>query len=132
MSQVLAFDFGASGGRAILAKYDAASGSLKYEEIHRFENGPMDCGGKLCWDFPYLLAEIKKELKRLAKFAASRIPWLLIPGVLITALLTAQAKLWACLPITAIPAQKIMPDKAYEKISAGKDFMQPREIKLCP
>ena len=48
MSQVLAFDFGASGGRAILAKYDAASGSLKYEEIHRVENGPMDCGGKLC------------------------------------------------------------------------------------
>lgn len=35
---VLAFDFGASSGRAIRAVYDGQN--LNYEEIHRFENIP--------------------------------------------------------------------------------------------
>ena len=37
---VLAFDFGASSGRAIRAVYDGHS--LAYEEIHRFENMPIE------------------------------------------------------------------------------------------
>lgn len=61
MSTVLAFDFGASTGRAIKAKYDGKS--LKYSEIHRFENIPTyDEDRQLCWDFPYLLGEVKKAI----------------------------------------------------------------------
>ena len=61
MSRVLAFDFGASTGRAIKAEYDGKT--LKYKEIHRFENIPAtDADGQLCWDFPYLLGEVKKAV----------------------------------------------------------------------
>lgn len=61
MSTVLAFDFGASTGRAIRAEYDGKN--LKYDEIHRFENIPTtDSHGQLCWDFPYLLGEVKKAI----------------------------------------------------------------------
>lgn len=61
MSRVLAFDFGASTGRAIKAEYDGQT--LKYEEIHRFENIPVTENGKMCWDFPYLLGEVKKAVE---------------------------------------------------------------------
>ena len=60
MSTVLAFDFGASTGRAIKAEYDGKS--LQYNEIHRFENVPTYEGKRLCWDFPYLLGEVKKAI----------------------------------------------------------------------
>lgn len=60
MSTVLAFDFGASTGRAIKAEYDGKS--LKYSEVHRFENIPTTENGHLCWDFPYLLGEVKKAI----------------------------------------------------------------------
>ncbi|MFR5875089.1 MAG: rhamnulokinase [Eubacterium sp.] len=60
MSTVLAFDFGASTGRAIKAEYDGES--LKYSEVHRFENIPTADNGHLCWNFPYLLGEVKKAV----------------------------------------------------------------------
>ncbi|MCM1544896.1 MAG: FGGY family carbohydrate kinase, partial [Ruminococcus sp.] len=61
MSTVLAFDFGASTGRAIKAEYDG--GKLSYYEVHRFDNIPVtDENGHLCWDFPYLLGEVKKAI----------------------------------------------------------------------
>ena len=60
MSTVLAFDLGASTGRAIRADFDGKT--LKYNEIHRFENVPTYDGNCLCWDFPYLLSEIKKAI----------------------------------------------------------------------
>lgn len=60
MSTVLAFDFGASTGRAIKAEFDGKS--IKYSEIHRFENIPTYEDKRLCWDFPYLLGEVKKVI----------------------------------------------------------------------
>lgn len=60
MSTVLAFDFGASTGRAIKAEYDGKN--LTYNEVHRFENIPTTDAGKLCWDFSYLLGEVKKAI----------------------------------------------------------------------
>ncbi|MCM1115355.1 MAG: rhamnulokinase [Clostridium sp.] len=60
MSKVLAFDFGASTGRAIKAEYDGKI--LKYSEVHRFENIPAVSCGQLCWDFPYLLGEVKRAV----------------------------------------------------------------------
>ena len=60
MSRVLAFDFGASTGRAILAEYE--NGRLSYNEVHRFDNSLVEKGGLLCWDFEYLLGEVKKAI----------------------------------------------------------------------
>ena len=60
MSRVLAFDFGASTGRAILAEYK--DGKLSYSEVHRFDNNLTKKDGLLCWDFPYLLNEVKKAI----------------------------------------------------------------------
>lgn len=60
MSTVLAFDLGASTGRAVKAVFDGKN--LKYNEIHRFENIPIENGTRICWDFPYLLGEVKKAI----------------------------------------------------------------------
>lgn len=60
MSRVLAFDFGASTGRAILAEYK--NSKIEYNEVHRFDNVLTEKDGKLRWDFPYLLGEVKKAI----------------------------------------------------------------------
>ncbi|MEG1010276.1 MAG: rhamnulokinase family protein [Ruthenibacterium sp.] len=66
MSKVLAFDFGASSGRAILATYE--NGALSYEEIHRFENNPREKDGHFCWDFDALFAEVKTGIAKAGAF----------------------------------------------------------------
>lgn len=66
MSKVLAFDFGASSGRAILATFE--NGRLSYEEIHRFENNPRDKDGHFCWDFDTLLSEVKLGIEKAGEF----------------------------------------------------------------
>ncbi len=60
--RVLAFDLGASGGRAVLGLYDG--NSLKLQEVHRFPNEPVTCGGHLYWDVLRLLHEIKTSLRK--------------------------------------------------------------------
>ena len=41
--KVLAFDFGASSGRAILGEFDGSRLSLS--ELHRFSNDPVEING---------------------------------------------------------------------------------------
>lgn len=60
MNRVLAFDFGASTGRAILAEYNGEK--IEYNEIHRFDNVLCEQNGMLCWDFDYLLGKVKKAI----------------------------------------------------------------------
>ena len=55
--KVLAFDFGASSGRAMLGSFQ--NGKIEFREIHRFENNPVTLNGTLYWDFPYLFQQIK-------------------------------------------------------------------------
>ncbi len=60
MKKVLAFDFGASSGRAIIGSFDGEKITLK--EVHRFTNDPVDLGGTLYWDVLRLFYEIKQGI----------------------------------------------------------------------
>ena len=60
----LAFDFGASSGRAILAKFDGEK--LELEEKHRFSNDPVNINGCLHWDVLRLFFEIKQGILKCA------------------------------------------------------------------
>ena len=58
----LAFDLGASSGRAILGRI--RGGRLELEEIHRFKNYPYEKGGHYFWDFRALHGELETGLKK--------------------------------------------------------------------
>jgi rhamnulokinase len=58
----LAFDLGASSGRAVLGTFDGERLSL--EEIHRFTNRPMAIQDKLYWNAFGLFEEIKTAIAR--------------------------------------------------------------------
>ena len=45
MKRVLAFDFGASNGRALLG--EITDGRIVYTEVHRFPNDPVSVNGQL-------------------------------------------------------------------------------------
>jgi len=60
IKQILAFDFGASSGRAMLGRYDGRT--IELEEIHRFSNDPVQVGPTLYWDVLRLFFEIKQGL----------------------------------------------------------------------
>ena len=66
MKKVLAFDFGASSGRAIIGTLE--NGRISLKEVHRFSNDPVKVGGTLYWDVLRLLYEIKQGIVK-AKLA---------------------------------------------------------------
>ncbi len=57
---LLAFDLGASNGRAILGQFDGDT--VKMTELHRFENHYIEMNGIFYWDLPYLFDNLKKGL----------------------------------------------------------------------
>jgi rhamnulokinase len=57
----LAFDLGAESGRAVLGTLE--DGRLAVREVRRFPNGPVSLAGRLHWDVPRLLNEMKMSLK---------------------------------------------------------------------
>lgn len=61
MKKILAFDLGSSSGRAVRGIYD--KGKLTCEEVCRFANTPVQAGGRLCWDFPRLLDEVRRGIE---------------------------------------------------------------------
>lgn len=68
MSTVLAFDFGASSGRAIKGAFNGEK--LTYSELHRFTNGGIQKDGHLRWDFPYILSEVQAAIKKCPESAS--------------------------------------------------------------
>lgn len=60
IKRVLAIDFGASGGRAILGSFDGEKITL--EEVHRFTNDPVTVNGTVYWDVLRLFHEIKQGI----------------------------------------------------------------------
>ena len=64
MTNFLAFDLGASSGRAIIGSLE--NGKLSLQEVHRFVNGHQRQGDSLFWDYPTLVNELKTGLKKAA------------------------------------------------------------------
>ena len=60
----LAFDLGASSGRAILGILE--DNKLDLQEVHRFENGHKRIENSLYWDYPALAEELKNGLGKAA------------------------------------------------------------------
>ena len=64
--RVLAFDFGASSGRAILATFDGKK--IELNEVHRFSNDPVSINGTVYWDIQRLFFEIKQGMIKAKEF----------------------------------------------------------------
>ncbi len=62
ITKVLAFDFGASSGRAMLFTFDGEK--LDIEEMHRFSNDPVMISGHFHWDILRLFFEIKQGINK--------------------------------------------------------------------
>lgn len=60
MASILAYDLGASSGRALLGRL--TDRKIETEELHRFPNDPVQAGGRLHWDILRLLHEMKQAL----------------------------------------------------------------------
>ncbi|MBP1989715.1 rhamnulokinase [Paenibacillus eucommiae] len=60
MGNIVAFDLGASSGRAMLGRL--TDGKIEITELHRFSNDPVQVGDHLHWDILRLYHEIKQGL----------------------------------------------------------------------
>ena len=60
MRNFIAFDLGASNGRAILGQFDGEK--ITMHELHRFENNYIEMNGVFYWDTPYLFNQLKQGL----------------------------------------------------------------------
>ncbi len=60
MLKLLAFDYGASSGRAILGTYDGEK--LTLDEVHRFSNDPVMANNTFYWDVLRLFHEMKQGI----------------------------------------------------------------------
>ena len=60
MRNLIAFDLGASNGRAILGQFDGEK--ITMHELHRFENNYIEMNGVFYWDTPYLFNQLKQGL----------------------------------------------------------------------
>ncbi|HUC94244.1 MAG TPA: rhamnulokinase family protein [Paenibacillus sp.] len=66
LSSALAFDLGASSGRALIGELTDEGGqpALRVTEIHRFPNRPVQVGRHLHWDILLLLQEVKAGIRK--------------------------------------------------------------------
>jgi rhamnulokinase len=62
----LAFDLGASSGRAILGRI-GPGGTVELEEAHRFANAPVEADGGLFWDLDGLFAHVVEGMRMAAE-----------------------------------------------------------------
>jgi len=63
VDHVLAIDLGASGGRVIRGSWNLAAGTLELQEVHRFDNEPVEVVGTLHWDILRLFHETQKGIR---------------------------------------------------------------------
>jgi len=67
----IAVDLGAESGRVMLGS--VGGDRLNLEEIHRFNNGPIEEDGSLRWDFDRLLCEVKVGIRKAAEEAGDKV-----------------------------------------------------------
>lgn len=60
----LAADLGASSGRLLVGLFDGTR--LRLEEVHRFDNGPVNVAGSLHWDLLGLWSQVQTGLREAA------------------------------------------------------------------
>ncbi len=65
MKYFLAFDLGASSGRAMLGTLH--NSRIELEEIHRFDNGGVEVNGSLYWNLLGLFSEMKTGLRKVVE-----------------------------------------------------------------
>ncbi|MBQ8907633.1 MAG: rhamnulokinase [Clostridia bacterium] len=63
--RVLAFDFGASSGRAMIGEFDGKT--MQVTEIHRFSNDTVCVGERMYWDVLRLFFEVKTAINMAVK-----------------------------------------------------------------
>ena len=61
---VLAFDLGASSGRAMIGRVNLDRKTVTVEELYRFPNGPVRVGRSLYWDVLRIWSEVKEGIRR--------------------------------------------------------------------
>jgi len=62
---IVAVDLGASSGRVMLARWDAASQQIDLREVRRFASRRERRAGYDCWDLDHLEREIRAGLAQL-------------------------------------------------------------------
>ena len=67
----VALDLGASSGRHVAGAFDGQR--LSIEELYRFENGPVQLGGRLYWDLLNQWTHVQHGLRAAASLHGSRI-----------------------------------------------------------
>lgn len=95
---ILAFDLGASSGRAYAGHVDG--GLIKAEEIHRFPNQPVQAGKHLYWDILRLYHEIKQGILKAKTAADESAVSESIHGRLMSAFSIVTESCWGTLIIT--------------------------------
>jgi rhamnulokinase len=63
MTRYIAFDIGATSGRAFIGESDGRV--LRTKEIHRFANSPKNENGRLRWDINSIIGEIRRVLSKI-------------------------------------------------------------------
>lgn len=64
--KVLAFDFGASSGRAVIG--ELKDNKISITEVHRFDNTPVYLNGGFFWDLPRLFYDIKQGIAKAKEY----------------------------------------------------------------
>ena len=62
---LLAFDLGASSGRALLGRFDGQR--IAVRTVHQFANGPVELAGHLYWPLPRLVSELRRGIAAAAR-----------------------------------------------------------------
>lgn len=119
----LAFDFGASSGRAMLATFDGEKITL--EEKHRFSNDPVNINGDLHWDVLRLFFEIKQGILSV-QIRGTEILTVSVSthGALTMVCLTKMTSLSAILITIVIPRTEGMYDEAFKLVPKEEIFKE--------